>query len=155
MCHKDIQIVPVTHSALAALAALEQQCFRGECWSERMLSEMLENPAAVMLRMTAAQPDGSARTVGWGGIWCVMEQAEIASLCVAPDCQRQGLGAYLLHTLLQTAKKRGAASVFLEVRASNTAARHLYEKTGFQIIGARRRYYRAPTEDALIMELPF
>jgi [ribosomal protein S18]-alanine N-acetyltransferase len=41
--------------------------------------------------------------------------------------------------------------VWLEVRPSNAAARRLYESRGFQLIGRRRGYYRAPVEDALVM----
>jgi ribosomal-protein-alanine N-acetyltransferase len=41
--------------------------------------------------------------------------------------------------------------VFLEVRASNEAAQHLYAALGFTRVGERRRYYRFPTEDAVIL----
>ncbi|HTG42464.1 MAG TPA: hypothetical protein VK697_12715, partial [Methylomirabilota bacterium] len=39
----------------------------------------------------------------------------------------------------------------LEVRLSNKAARHLYEKFGFRPVGVRPRYYSDDGEDALIM----
>jgi ribosomal-protein-alanine N-acetyltransferase len=39
----------------------------------------------------------------------------------------------------------------LEVRAENTAAQKLYQACGFEVIGRRRRYYKAPVEDALLM----
>jgi ribosomal-protein-alanine N-acetyltransferase len=47
----------------------------------------------------------------------------------------------------------GAARMFLEVRPSNVAARALYERTGFQPIGRRPRYYpaRDGREDAIVM----
>ena len=41
--------------------------------------------------------------------------------------------------------------VFLEVRPSNLAARSLYEKIGFTMLGLRRGYYRNPSEDAIVM----
>jgi len=40
--------------------------------------------------------------------------------------------------------------VFLEVRASNLAARKLYERVGFIEAGSRPRYYRDPAEDAVV-----
>ena len=42
----------------------------------------------------------------------------------------------------------------LEVRAGNAAARALYERLGFVVVGERRKYYREPVEDALIMTRP-
>ncbi|MGE0446942.1 MAG: ribosomal-protein-alanine N-acetyltransferase RimI, partial [Vicinamibacterales bacterium] len=38
-----------------------------------------------------------------------------------------------------------------EVRASNEAARRLYERLGFYVAGARKNYYSQPVEDALIL----
>jgi ribosomal protein S18 acetylase RimI-like enzyme len=43
--------------------------------------------------------------------------------------------------------------IYLEVRASNRAARRLYEKFGFRTVGIRRNYYLNPVEDAIIMML--
>ena len=48
-------------------------------------------------------------------------------------------------------RERGARSALLEVRASNLAARRLYEKHGFVVEGVRRRYYSHPPEDAVLM----
>mgnify|MGYP002582415600 FL=1 len=39
----------------------------------------------------------------------------------------------------------------LEVRESNLAARRLYEKNGFEIVGKRKNYYEKPAEDAILM----
>jgi ribosomal protein S18 acetylase RimI-like enzyme len=41
--------------------------------------------------------------------------------------------------------------MFLEVRASNAAARALYASAGFVAVGRRARYYRDPDEDAVVM----
>jgi len=41
----------------------------------------------------------------------------------------------------------------LEVRRSNKAAQELYEKFGFNVIVSRKRYYKNPVEDALVMAL--
>ena len=41
--------------------------------------------------------------------------------------------------------------MILEVRASNTGARRLYERLGFYVAGTRRNYYSKPTDDALVL----
>lgn len=89
--------------------------------------------------------------VGWGGIWCVADEAEIASVCVDPAYRRLGGGTKLLQTLLRQARLSGAQNVYLEVRASNQAAQKLYRCAGFECIGVRKRYYTNPSEDAVLM----
>ena len=49
------------------------------------------------------------------------------------------------------AAERGAQQVYLDVRESNWPARRLYASRGFVEIGRRRRYYRRPAEDALVL----
>ena len=56
-----------------------------------------------------------------------------------------------MDAVLTEAAADGVTSFFLEVRESNTATRHLYEKNGFEAIGVRKRYYAKPVEDAIIM----
>ncbi len=41
----------------------------------------------------------------------------------------------------------------LEVRVSNAGAQGLYRTLGFRLVGLRRGYYKAPTEDALLMAM--
>lgn len=89
--------------------------------------------------------------VGWGGMWCVADEAEIASVCVDPAYRRLGGGTKLLQTLLRQARLSGAQNVYLEVRASNQAAQELYRCAGFECIGVRKRYYTNPLEDAVLM----
>lgn len=82
-------------------------------------------------------------------------EAHILTLCVSPDARRRGYGELMLADLLQLARERHAASVYLEVRPSNQAAIRLYEKTGFQEIGIRPDYYpdKFGREDAMVMAL--
>ncbi len=101
---------------------------------------------------TSAQRACSALpVVGWGGMWCVADEAEIASVCVDPAYRRLGGGTKLLQTLLRQARLSGAQNVYLEVRASNRAAQELYRCAGFECIGVRKRYYTNPLEDAVLM----
>lgn len=83
------------------------------------------------------------------------EEMEIENVLVTSDLRRFGLGTLVLEHLLQEAKNQGIRRVFLEVRESNEAARKLYEKAGFVTNGLRKHYYRAPDEDALLLEIIF
>jgi ribosomal-protein-alanine N-acetyltransferase len=80
-----------------------------------------------------------------------MAEGELANLAVAPDSRGQGIGRALLAAMLADASNRKTSQIYLEVRESNVAARNLYASQKFEEIGRRKRYYRNPNEDALIL----
>lgn len=91
------------------------------------------------------------RVVGYAVVWYLFREAELGNLAVAPGWRRRGLGTQLLDWALQKARERGTERIFLEVRVGNRTAQQLYERYGFSQVGLRRRYYRAPVEDARVM----
>ena len=130
-------------------AALEQVLFPGdEPWSADAFLEELR----------AGHPYLAARTggllVGYGGIAVVGgppgAEAEIHTIGVDPALQGHGIGRALLRGLLAVADARHA-TVFLEVRTDNEAARALYLSEGFAVVGLRRRYYQPSGADAHTM----
>ena len=83
----------------------------------------------------------------------VLDEVSIHNIAVRAGRQGRGLGGMLLTRLLQRMKGAGAKRCLLEVRASNVAARRLYESAGFTPDGERKNYYRAGEgrEDAVLM----
>ena len=75
---------------------------------------------------------------------------DLESIVVDPSAVRCGLGTRLLTGLSTQVTRAGGGTIFLEVRASNSAARAFYENSGFAIAGHRRRYYTNPDEDAIL-----
>lgn len=75
---------------------------------------------------------------------------ELENIAVLPAYRRRGAARALVSALLSEAHAAQAPRILLEVRASNLGAIHLYERSGFQLLTRRRRYYENPTEDALI-----
>lgn len=92
---------------------------------------------------------------GYGVMSVAAGEAHILNLTVRPESQRQGIGRKLMTHFLQLARRHNADIVMLEVRPSNTAAVHLYEKLGFNEVGVRRNYYPAQNgrEDGLLYAL--
>ncbi len=82
----------------------------------------------------------------------VLDEAELFNLAVDPAYQGQGLAKELLQRFFAIVEAAGGTRIFLEVRASNLQAQALYLRTGFAVIGRRKKYYQHPEEDALIME---
>jgi ribosomal-protein-alanine N-acetyltransferase len=84
----------------------------------------------------------------------VPPQAELEIVAIAPQSQRQGIGAQLLVALMAALRASGIHELLLEVRASNHAAISLYGRVGFTRSGLRTGYYAEPVEDAVLMRLP-
>lgn len=80
-----------------------------------------------------------------------VDDAEILNIETNPSHRRQGLAQGLLQAAFDWARQNQRQAVWLEVRAGNDAAIHLYRKTGFVHISTRKRYY-SDGEDALVMK---
>jgi ribosomal-protein-alanine N-acetyltransferase len=90
-------------------------------------------------------------TIGYGGMWLMVDEAHITTFAVLPEWRRRGIGARLMLALMHLARQLNARIVTLEVRLSNRPARALYGRFGFRPVGIRPRYYSDNNEDALIM----
>ena len=151
----------MTPADLDEIMPLERRCFK-DPWTRHMyLSDLTGNPLATYLvlrslpKMTARGTEQATfpRLLAYGGFWLLLDEAHIATIATHPEWRGRGLGLWLMLALLDQAIRRGAALSTLEVRVSNTPARRLYEKLGFEEVGERRNYYR-DGEDALIMTTP-
>jgi ribosomal-protein-alanine N-acetyltransferase len=141
---------PVLSRATAAdlpeVIALERACY-GDPWPASAFASLPENARVFF---TVARDVGRALS-GYVVAWYVMDEGELANLAVAPAAREQGIGRALLDSMLDDARSRAIAQIYLEVRESNSAARQLYASAGFEEVGKRKGYYRTPKEDALIL----
>jgi len=76
----------------------------------------------------------------------------LANLAVDPAYRNRGWGGQLLGRMLCVAAEQGASCCALEVRSANRAARALYRKAGFRVVGRQAAYYSDPPDDAVLME---
>lgn len=96
--------------------------------------------------------------IGYSIAMLMPEEIHLLNLTVTLPCRRQGIGRWILLTLLERAQAQGLTSMLLEVRPSNVAAQALYRTMGFEPIGLRRRYYpnfNNTREDAIVMRCRF
>lgn len=89
--------------------------------------------------------------LGYAGLLFALTDGHITTIAVDPDRQGGRVGTRLMLVLMRAAVERGAEAVTLEVRASNVSAQAMYRRFGFMPAGARKDYYRDPTEDALVL----
>ena len=141
----EIEIRDATPDDLGAVTAIERASF-GDPWSDASFRSLLR---AETTRFRVAIRDGVV--VGYAIASRIGDEAELANLAVDPAVRRAGVGALLLDDLLASIGSPPAATVYLEVRASNEPAQALYRSRGFEAVGRRRGYYSRPSEDAVVM----
>ncbi|PKK40222.1 Ribosomal-protein-S18p-alanine acetyltransferase [Clostridiaceae bacterium JG1575] len=134
----------MTASDVAAVHRISTQSFAGP-WSKEAIEAELQNSAA---SYWVAEED--QEILGFIGIWCVLDEANIINVAVDPSQRRKGIAQRLMDVLWMSLPTEGIRTVFLEVRLSNDPARAFYEKNGFSIIGRRKGFY-FDGEDALLM----
>ena len=110
-------------------------------------------PETVMLVARLDPPIEGIEIAGFIVARVIAGELHVNNVAVRPEYKRLHLGLELLERTLMQAKQRGATVAHLEVRAGNQAAQGLYCRCGFREVGRRKRYYRNPTEDALLMSL--
>ncbi|MBL0140813.1 MAG: ribosomal protein S18-alanine N-acetyltransferase [Betaproteobacteria bacterium] len=93
------------------------------------------------------------QVIGYAILMVALDEAHLLNIAVGPVWQNQGIGRAFLQFMLDRAREARCMIVYLEVRPSNVAARHLYREAGFQQIAIRPSYYPAPSgrEDALFL----
>jgi ribosomal-protein-alanine acetyltransferase len=129
------------------IVVIERSCF-GDPWSEASFREAMD--AAWSFVLVA---DEGGEVIGYLVGRDVAGTGEVLNLAIAPGRRRQGIARRLLDEGLEELGSRGATEVFLEVRESNRAAQLLYKDAGFRPVGMRAKYYRNPSEDALVLRL--
>ena len=142
---EEIIFRAMTREDADEISALEAKCFAMP-WSREDFWRETKNELAEYI---VAELDG--KIVSYAGAWVSFDQAEVMHIAVEPKFRGQGIGTLIFGALIEAVKKRGAKSVTLEVRPSNTAAVKLYENFGLKSVGRRKGYYLDNGEDALIM----
>ena len=81
-------------------------------------------------------------------------EAEILSIGVTPDRQRQGVGKRLLQYFFEHGASQNLTRVVLEVAKDNVSALGLYRDFGFVEFGRRKDYYKQGNRkiDAIMMK---
>ena len=141
---------PANGKDIRALERLESICFP-DAWNENQIRDMLRNDYDEVYVV-----EDNRKLVAYANLRHVGDdrpECEVMRICAEPDYRRKKYADKLMERMLQFARTRKAASVLLEVRASNDPAMALYRKHGFSEISRRRDYYSNPTEDAVIMQL--
>ena len=91
------------------------------------------------------------RILAYCGLLMVLDEGDVTNVAVRRDRQKEGIGNFLMESLIRLADGMGVTTIHLEVRSGTETAIRLYERNGFARDGIRRNYYTDPVEDALLM----
>ena len=145
-------IRPATIDDVPTLMALEMHSVTAAHWSAEQYRAIFSPSGAPRIALVL---EDAGFIQGFLVARAVDHEWELENIAMAGPARGRGLGTRLLGEFLSRARSRGATAVFLEVRQSNSAARHLYEKWAFRESGLRPAYYRNPDEAAITYRLDF
>jgi len=146
----DWRARPMGHADLAQVAQIEERIFPFP-WTFGNFADSLAAGYDGWVFEALDTPGG---ILGYAIVMWLPDEVHLLNLSVDAPVQGRGLGARMIDWLMADVAARGARSMMLEVRPSNTTALRLYERKGFLRIGLRRRYYPAHNgtrEDAIVM----
>lgn len=141
---------PMQATDLDAVLAIEARAYSWP-WTRGNFADSLA--AGYLMELLL---DQRGELLGYHVAMAGVGELHLLNLTVAPEHQRQGHARVLLDVLEQRCRERSLAMLWLEVRAGNARARHVYRQRGFVEVGLRRRYYPAvqgQREDAVVMKL--
>ncbi|MGS2720499.1 ribosomal protein S18-alanine N-acetyltransferase [Paraglaciecola aestuariivivens] len=116
-------------------------------WSQKVFEDCLKPPYFAYAMVLEQQ------VLGYYVAMQVLDEVTLMDIGVNKIYQNQGYGNALLAHLFEQCQVRNTQQLWLEVRESNKAAIHLYEKHNFILVEQRVGYYPSAKgkEDAFIM----
>lgn len=142
---RQVQIRLMERKDVERISRLEEAAFSMP-WSADAFLDMITKPDA---RYYVAELDGEV--LGGCGVLMAAGEGNITNVVVDEKARNRGIATKMLQYLIEDGSLNGLSAFTLEVRVSNAAAIHVYEKLGFHSEGIRPNFYEKPTEDAIIM----
>jgi len=142
----SVRVEPIGTEAAASLAAIHATAF-ARPWSPLEFQSLLGERGVVADGLFVGRDTilgRPAQPAGFVLSRIVLDEAEILTVAIRPECRGRGHARPLLSRHLDELSRRGAARVHLEVEDGNAPAVALYRRLGFKEIGRRNGYYLKP-----------
>lgn len=141
----EVNIRPMQEKDIPEVESMERLCFPSP-WTSQLFALELKREGFAYYWVI----ESKGNLIGYAGYWKIQDEAHLVTFAIHPSSRGKGLGKMLLSHILKDIQEKGIKKITLEVRKSNKAAQHLYEKFGFKKIAIRHRYYQDTDEDAII-----
>ena len=136
----------MTEADIPAVMAIENELFT-DPWPETIFQA---DVSAEFSRLWVVEIEGEIAAYTVLGLG--YREGHLNNIAVTQKYQRKNIAKKLLTFILEFCTGQDFERILLEVRPSNEAAISLYRSFGFYDLAVRRRYYRDPVEDCLVME---
>lgn len=143
---------------LDRVLAIEQRAY-SHPWSRANFVDSLATGYQMQVlcaEQNEGQGTGQNKLLGYFVAMKGFEEVHLLNITVAPEYQGRGWGRAMLEALAIWSRGQGAKDLWLEVRASNARAIHVYQAHGFETVSVRKNYYpdrNSAREDAVVMKL--
>ena len=150
--NSSLTFTPITLADINPLIQIEEEC-HSHPWSEKTFRSCIGG--RYFGEMISDTSNEELTAIGFYIAEHVIDESTLMDICVSPSHQGKSLGKKLIIQFISQAKARGAAKIWLEVRAKNISAQMLYMNVGFIETGRRTGYYPSDRgfgyEDAIVM----
>lgn len=118
-----------------------------DAWSEKSFLGSIQSSSETVPVIVSVE---TGEIMGYAAVSFIFDEANINRIAVCEKFRGNGFGRVLLEWIEKRLEPE--VTVFnLEVRESNKYAIEMYEKFGYTVLGSRKKFYRNPEEDALLM----
>ena len=104
---------------------IEQDLFRVPWTREGYFTFLTRNDAMFLV------VEEKGQILAYCGLLMVLDEGDVTNVAVRRDRQKEGIGNFLIESLIHLAEGLGVTTIHLEVRQSNETALRLYERNGF------------------------
>lgn len=147
---QEVKLELGTVNDVEVIMEIQEACYGGRApWGRLIVYNELQNRLAFFL-IVKRYSEGLA----FIAFSIRNDSLHVTNVGTKPDYQKQGLASFLFEKAIALAQELELKQITLEVRISNTSARRLYQKIGFQDRYLKKNYYSDNKEDALEMVLP-
>jgi ribosomal-protein-alanine N-acetyltransferase len=149
----DAFLAPAGGLDAPVIAALQNDVFPDEPWSEEAVAKLIEGPGAIAF-LASGRDFGEVMPLAFVLARLAADEAEILTIGVLADVRNRGLGRRMVEAVADKARAQGAKRLHLEVAGRNAPARHVYGLLGFEEVGRRPGYYDdrgQGADDALLL----
>ncbi|QBK06370.1 ribosomal-protein-alanine N-acetyltransferase [Hylemonella gracilis] len=153
----EVRLEPLDAMRLDAVLHIEQRAY-SHAWTRGNFLDGLR--AGYHMRVLVAGEASAETVLGYYIVMQGVAEAHLLNITVAPEHQGQGWARLMLDALALWARGVPAQPplelLWLEVRAGNRRAIHVYEAQGYRRVGLRKDYYpdgHGRREDAVVMNL--
>ena len=139
----DYQVSEMTFEDLKNLERTLEKDF-DDFWNNDALKSEIESEICKVYVLKNAD-----LILGFASMSIVLDEAEIRNIVINKKFRGEKLSLFLMTILIDSAIKSNCNKIHLEVNENNIIARRLYKKFGFDVVGARKKYYN--NQNAVLM----